>query len=187
MQAIPRRSFFTGAVRYTALFFALGSSMLVTGCSAVTDLENWIPIALASVAMIVKLLGPIVPAPVAVIIAAIQVGFSDLLTAIQNYKAGTGVLSDISNAITDIETSFASFFAALNVPAALLATIEGLAQLIMSTIQWFANKISPASTTTSAVIMGTKITYAPVKRSPAQYKSAWNTECVAMKHPEVRL
>jgi hypothetical protein len=187
MQAIPRRSFFTGGARYVALFFALGSSMLVTGCSAVTDLENWVPIALAAVAMITKLLGPIIPAPVAVIVAAINIGFSDLLTAIQNYKAGTGVLSDISNAITDIEASFANFFAALNVPSALLATIEGLAQLIMSTIQWFANKISPSSTTTSAVIMGTKITYAPVKRSTATFKNDWNSECVAMKHPEARL
>jgi hypothetical protein len=181
---LTRRAF---AVSSSKAIFAviLGASML-TGCSAVTDLENWIPVALSAVSAIVKLLGPIVPAPVAATIMLISAGFSALLTALQNYKAGTGILADVTNAIAAVESAFSSFFASLNVPAALLNTIEGLAAIILSTLQAFANELG-SSTTASATLSGGKVAYTPEKRSVSKFRKDWNAEAVKDGVPEARI
>lgn len=175
--------------RFIGLLAAGAGAAMVPlgGCSAVTDLENWIPVALSAVAAIVKLLGPMVPAPVAATIVLIQAGFSALLTALQNYKAGSGVLANVSNAIAAVESAFASFFASLNVPADLLATIEGLGAILLSTIQAFANEINPASTAVSATLMGAKVAYTPQKRSVSKFRSDWNTEAVKDGYPAGRI
>lgn len=185
---ITRRDFASTSAKGLLAFLVISATGL-TGCSAVTDLENWIPVALTAVSAIVKLLGPIVPAPVAAIIVLIQAGFSALLTAIQNYKAGTGILSDITNAITAIEMSFANFFQTISVPSTLLNLIEGLAGIILSTIAAFANQINPAPApvTASATVGGTRVAYTPQKRSVKRFRSDWNALCVANSHPEGRI
>src|SRR5271154_3303840 len=96
---LSRRKF---ASSLALAFVAFSSSVGLTGCSAIADLEAWIPVALTAVSQIVKLLGPIVPAPVAAAIVLIQAAFSALLTTLQNYKKGTSVLSDIANAIAAV-------------------------------------------------------------------------------------
>ena len=180
---------FVGHLSKSAAVLALASTTIpLTGCNAVTDLENWIPVALTSVSAIVKLLGNVIPAPVATTIALIQAGFSALLTAIKNYQAGSGVLADITNAITAVESAFASFFTTLNVPTGLLNTIEGLAQIILSTIQAFANQINPASITRAALTVGgQQVPVSPVKRSVKKYRSDWNAACVQYGHPEAEI
>lgn len=180
-----RRTF----VGHLALAGTVGTAMIAeVGCSALDDLKDWIPVALTSVAAIVKLLGPIIPAPVQATIVLIQSGFSALLTAIQNYQAGTGILSDVTNAITAVEDAFASFFQQLSIPASLLNLIEGLAGIILSTIAAFANEISPSTvTSTTAKVGAAQISYTPVKRSIRKFRSDWNAMCVANSHPEARI
>jgi hypothetical protein len=187
MMALTRRDFNRSILTGSLALATVGTSIELEGCNAVSNLENWIPVALTAVSAIVKLLGPVVPAPVAVAITLIQAGFSALLTAIQNYKAGTGVLADIANAIAAVESAFQSFFSSLNIPTALLDTIEGLASIIISTIQAFANEITPTSVVTSLAIGGTRLAVAPVKRNPKQFKDSWNAECAATHHPEARI
>jgi hypothetical protein len=184
---LNRRQFATSSIRGLLAFAAISASGL-TGCNAITDLENWIPVALTAVSAIVKLLGPIVPAPVAAAIVLIQAGFSAILTAIQNYKAGSGILSDIQNAITAVEAAFASFFQSLSVPSGLLNTIEGLAGIILSTIAAFANQIGPSpAPLPTARVSGNTVSYAPQKRSVSQFKSDWDKMCVQSGHPEARI
>lgn len=183
---ISRRNFALGSAKALMAFVAVASIPL-GGCSAVTDLENWIPVALTAVSAIVKLLGPVIPAPVAATIVLIQMGFSALLTAIQNYKSGSGVLADIANAIAAVETAFQNFFASLSIPSTLLSTIEGLASIIISTIQAFANEINPASTTTSMTVGGRQLAVSPVKRSLRKFKEDWNTECLKDGAPSARI
>jgi hypothetical protein len=182
---ITRRRLTQGS--WLLLLTPLLGSMALTGCSAVTDLENWIPVALTAVSAIVKLLGPVVPAPVAVAITLIQAGFSALLTAIQNYKAGTGVLSDIANAIAAVESAFQGFFASLSIPSGLLATIEGLASIIISTIQAFGNEITPTSVTASLTVGGAHLAVTPVKRDLRKFKADWNAECLKDGAPSARI
>jgi hypothetical protein len=180
-----RRSFATGTAKW--LMIALfAPTILMTGCNAITDLENWIPVALTAVSQIVKLLGPLVPPQVTAAIAVIQAAFAALLTAIQNYKSGSGVLADIANAISAVESAFSSFFASLNVSSTLVATIEGLAAIIISTIQAFANEIGPAPPAMLAV-NGKAVPVTPKKRSVKQFKSDWNAECASLGHPEAKL
>lgn len=167
-------------------FAVVSSGLGFIGCSAVTDLENWIPVALTSLSAIVKLLGPIVPPEVSAIIAIITAGFSALLTALKNYQSGNGVLTDVTNAVAAIESAFQNFFASLGVPSALLNTIEGLASILLSTLQAFANEISP-NPTLSASVGGRNVSYTPQKRSVSRYKRDWNTECVSMGHPEAQI
>jgi hypothetical protein len=182
---LTRRKF----IGYVGMAAAVGTSLFTAGCNAITDLKNWIPVALTSVAAIVKLLGPLVPAPVQATIVLIEDGFSALLTAIQNYQAGTSVLSDVTNAISAVETAFASFFQSLSVPSTLLNLIEGLAGIILSTISAFAAQISPASAITKpqAMLGGRQVTYTPVKRSIGKYRSDWDAMCVQAGHPEARI
>lgn len=181
-----RRRFFQ---KFGALVATVALAPYLVGCSALTDLKAWIPIALAAVAAIVKLLGPVVPLPVSAIITLIQAGFAALLAAIESYQSGKGVLADITNAIAAIEAHFQSFFAALNVPLALLNLIEGLTSIILSTIQAFANELSPGTTTTgtTARVGGHTIAITPKKRNVAQFRSAFNAECVSGGHPEAQL
>jgi hypothetical protein len=185
-----RRSFAKSLSTGFFLLLAFGSTVFLGGCNAVSDLENWIPVGLTALAAIVKLLGPLVPPQVAAAIAIVQAAFSAVLTAIKNYKAGTGVLSDIANAIAAVESAFQSFFASLNVPQSLLDIIEGLGEIIISTIQGFANEIGPAPVATAvAVSIGGNKTFSvkPAKRSLKQFKHDWNAQCVKFGHPESQL
>jgi hypothetical protein len=180
-----RRQFAGNLAKGMLAFLAFSSSAL-TGCNAVSDLEAWIPVALTAVSQIVKLLGPLVPAPVSAAIAIIQAAFAALLTAIQNYKKGSGILADIAAGIAAVESAFNSFFATLNVPSALIDTIEGLAAIIISTIQAFAGEIGPAPAPTFAV-NGKAVPVTPKKRSVNQFKTDWNTECVLRGTPQAEI
>jgi hypothetical protein len=181
---INRRQF-AGSLTKGVLAFLVFSSSILTGCNAVSDLETWIPVALTAVSQIVKLLGPVVPAPVAAAIAIIQAAFAALLTAIQSYQKGSGVLADIANGIAAVESAFSTFFAALNVPSVLLDTIEGLAAIIISTIQAFAGEIGPAPATFA--INGKAVPVTPVKRSAKQFTADWNAECVKQSVPQAEI
>jgi hypothetical protein len=181
-----RRKFATSIMKWAMVALFVPVTFMTQGCNAVTDLENWIPVALTAVSQIVKLLGPVVPAPVAAAIAVIQSAFAALLTVLQNYKKGASVLADIQNAIAAVEAAFQSFFATLGVPSGLLATIEGLAQIILSTIAAFANSIGGAPPAMVA-INGKAVPVSPKRRDVKQFKSAWNAQCVASGHPEASI
>jgi hypothetical protein len=182
---LSRRGFATSVTKWMMILL-FAPTIVMTGCNAVSDLENWIPVALTAVSQIVKLLGPAIPAPVSAAIAIIQAAFAALLSAIQNYKKGSGVLADIANGIAAVEAAFNSFFATLNVPSALIDTIEGLAAIIISTIQAFAGEIGPGPAPTLA-INGKAIPVTPKKRSINQFKSDWNTECVLRGQPQAEI
>lgn len=179
-----RRTFAGTLSKALLAFVAFSSSVGMTGCNAVTDLENWIPVALSAVSAIVKLLGPVVPAPVAAIIVLIQAGFSALLTALKNYQAGTGVLADIANAYNDVVSAFASFFSSLNIPAALLSTIEGLGDILISTLEAFAAKIG-----VSTAAVSTKFTRSvpALYRSSSKFRSDWNAYAVSKGVPQAEI
>jgi hypothetical protein len=166
-----------------ALVLASGASVTMTGCNPITDLENWIPVALAALSGIVKILGVSNP-----IIALIQAAFAALLAALQNYKAGTGPISDVANAVSDVETSFQNFFASLNIPAALLNTIEALGTVILSTLQGFANLV--LGTTTASMVYklaGRTVAFTPQKRTIRRFKKDYNAAAVAGGHPEIEM
>jgi hypothetical protein len=181
-----RRNFATSIMKWAMVALFVPVTFMAQGCSAVTDLENWIPVALTAVSQIVKLLGPVVPAPVSAAIAVIQAAFAALLTTLQNYKKGTSVLSDISNAIAAVEAAFQSFFSTLGVPSGLLSTIEGLAAIILSTIQAFASEIAPTPPAMMA-INGHAVPVTPKKRSVKTFRADWNAQCVSSGHPEAEL
>jgi len=160
------------------------------GCSfesVVTQLKNWVPVALSALNGILKILGAVVPPQVTAIITLIQAGFAALLAAIQNYQSGKGVLADIVSAISAIEANFQQFFASLNVPSGLLATIEGLATILLSTISAFAAELSPAPTPASVQVGGNRVSYGPVKRSVKTFRSDWNRSCTQSGHPEAEI
>lgn len=186
MRSLGRRKFATSIMKWAMVALFIPTSFMLGGCNAVTDLENWIPVALTAVSQIVKLLGPVVPAPVAAAIALIQAAFAALLTVLQNYKSGGSVLADISNAIAAVESAFQSFFSTLGVPSGLLSTIEGLAAIILSTIQAFASEIAPTPPAMMA-INGHAVPVTPKKRNSKQFKSDWDSFCVAQGVPQAKL
>jgi rhamnogalacturonyl hydrolase YesR len=168
---------------FLAITAATLGSMLTTGCNAIDDLKAWIPIALSALSGILKILGTTSPT-----FALIQAAFAAVLAAIQNYQSGTGVLSDIVNAIADVESSFQNFFLSLKVSPTLLETIEALATVIMSTIQAFANQISPSTTTGgSFTVAGHRVTYTAQKRSIKQFEQDWNVICVERSQTGIEL
>lgn len=164
------------------------STLTLTGCNALKDFINWIPVGLSSLAALVKLLDGTISAGTQAIIVLIQAGFSALLTALQNLQSGKGLLADVTADVSEIESNFASFFASLNVPSTLLNLIEGLGDILLSTISGFLNSLGSSTTASATFKLGAKtVSYVPKKRSIKQYRSDWNAAAVAGGHPEAQI
>jgi hypothetical protein len=103
-------------------------------------------------------------------------------------RAPDGPISDVANAVSDVETSFQNFFASLNIPAALLNTIEALGTVILSTLQGFANLV--LGTTTASMVYklaGRTVAFTPQKRTIRRFKKDYNAAAVAGGHPEIEM
>lgn len=193
MQAIPRRSFFTGAVRYTAIFLALGSSIFgLAGCISLSALINIIVSALASLQ---TLLGSLIPPAAAVILTAVKAGLADLSAAIAQYDAApasekTTLLAKIDLLLTDIVSNFQLFINQVLPGAGTLVTvIEGIVELILSTIAGIRGDFPQSSTLSAMSIRMSRGTVAivPVRRDAKRFKKSFNTLVANAGYPQAEI
>jgi len=196
MQPLSRRSFAT----FTAKSFAalgIGSLMnLETACtfgSVWAEIQKYIPVGLSAFAAILSILtgSGIGVTAVSAIVALVKTGFADLSTAVSQYQDAptgqkTGLLGGISEAITVVEANLQSFWANLSIPdAKLAATIQGLLEVLTTTLAGFATQLPAPVTPVAMTAMRMKasltkqLSSAPVKRSPGKVKADFNAQLKA--------
>jgi hypothetical protein len=188
MNSNPTRRDFGKAAGLTALALATSTSpFLLSGCNVITDIENWVPIAQASVNSLEAILttNGINVGPVTAVLNDIQAGLAAVLGAAQQYAATTpapvGALQKIEAAFQAVVANFGKFLTQLNLPGGgLLNLISALVGLVLSTIAGFINRLPtpPAGFTVSFSVKtpGGFLTVVPKSRSRREYKKDFNSQ-----------
>jgi hypothetical protein len=148
-----RRTFLNRAARLVAAIAVLGVSLTLTGCSALTDLLNWIPVGLQAISSILSLLsgaGVVVGPAISTIIGLIQVGLADLRLAIVEYQSTVpppaGALAKIDTFLADLVSNIGNVLQQLPTgPASIITLVVGLFELVLSTIEGFLMQIPAAA------------------------------------------
>jgi hypothetical protein len=195
---ITRRDFGKYA---SAGLLALGTLDL-SSCSAsdvFTDIENWIPVGLSAFQGIVSILqGAGLVAPQAVpLIAAVITGLDDVLADVKAYEAivppPANALAKIQAALSLVVQNIQAMLAQLNVNGGtVLNVVEGLAEIILSTIAGFLNELpstGKASTTLSNTFRVGRdvVSYTPQVRTRGRFKKDYNRVAVANGYPGIQL
>jgi hypothetical protein len=179
------RRTFTARIASFVLFLAAGgSSLLISGCNVFADILNWVPVGEAALNSILAVLtgnGIVISPAVQSIVALIEAGFTALTAAVKEYQSTTpppvGALAKVETAFKDIVDNFSTFLAALNVSGSLLGIITGLAQVVLSTIAAFVNRL-PATVAVKGVrtsigsvkIGGSVVVVTPKVRNASAFK-----------------
>jgi hypothetical protein len=148
------RRTFTARISSLVLFLAAGgSSLLISGCNVFSDILSWVPVGEAALNSILTVLtgnGVVISPAVQAIISLIEAGFAALTAAVKEYQSATpppaGALAKVEEAFKAIVDNFTTFLEALNVSGGLLSIITGLAQVVLSTIAAFMNRLPPSMT-----------------------------------------
>ena len=182
------RRTFTRLGTFAILFASTGLSMLLSGCNVFSDIKAWLPIgeaALSSILLVLSSNGIILPAQVQTVVGLIKARFDALTAAIAEYQSTTpapvGALAKIETAFKDIVDNFSTFLQSLSVSSGLLGIIVGLAQIVLSTIAAFVNRL-PASVNVKAVrsrlnatmVGGRALVIVPKQRNTGQFRTDYN-------------
>jgi hypothetical protein len=165
-----------------------GITFAETGCSVFNDILNWIPVGEAAVNSILAVLtanGVLVGPQLQTYINLIEAGLAALTGAVKEYQSTTpapvGALAKIETAFKDVVDNFKTFLASLNVNAGLLGIVVGLAQIVLSTIAAFMNRLPAASSLRRSLtlneptrVSNTYFTVVPKERTRRAFKKDWN-------------
>lgn len=164
------------------------------------DILKYVPVGLSAFTAILSILtgSGIGLTAVTGIVTLIKVGFADLQTAVAQYQAAatgqkTTLLGQVWEALTVVEANIQSFWANLTIPdASLSATVQGLLEVITTTLMGYQTQITPSPTpapvspaTAQAVRMraalppGKMLAAVPVKRSVKQFREEFNAKLAA--------
>jgi hypothetical protein len=183
-------------VRVARTGAAITGVIFQAACGFVSDLENWIPVAIASMNSI-KLILSTNGFPLSANLTAI---FNDIIASLNAVKAAAveyssitpppvGALQKLQDAIKAVTDQLGTFLQQLNLPGGNIVTlIVGLAQIIISTIMAFANKLPPAPAgakvfrlSDSYRVSSVQFSVSPHERSRRQFRGDWNTQLDASK------
>ena len=152
-----RRTFTSRISAGLLLLAASGMSLFMAGCNVFADILSWVPVGEAALNSILAVLtgnGVIVTPVIQSVVSLIEAGFTALTAAVKEYQSTTppptGALSKVETAFKDIVDNFSTFLSSLSVSGSLLGIITGLAQVVLSTIAAFVNRL-PASTAMKSV------------------------------------
>ena len=185
---LTRRRFFghlagSALIARMALAGATGiTAVELSGCNVVTDIENWIPTGEAAVnAILAVLTANSIPISVGVSTFAglVETGLNDLLAAVKEYQATTpppvGALEKIQTILQDISDQFSSFTTSLSgVAAKVLAVVESLAEIVISTIGGFVGQLGTSASANLSLRLGAR-PVAAVHRTRRKFKHDWNS------------
>jgi hypothetical protein len=170
---------------------AIGEAMFLEGCDLETDIENWIPLgedAVTAIEAVLSANGIVIAPALSAIVTTIENGFTALQGAITEYKSTNpppvGALAKIETALNDVLQNFGQFTSGLSgVAAKVLTLVVDLADVVISTIQGFENRLGSGSQSAAArtSILAAKVNVAgqtkvvtPTKRSKGKFRSDWN-------------
>src|ERR1035437_9133292 len=152
---MTRRMFTKGAGTGLLVLATGGPALFTEGCTAAsvfTDIVNWAPVGKAAVQGIITLLqgAGIVSPGIGLLIPVILTGFDDLLADVKIYQSlnppPAGALAKIVEIFHLIVTNFQSMLAQLQINGGpIVSVVIGLAQVILSTIAGFLQKLPAAA------------------------------------------
>jgi hypothetical protein len=179
-----------------------GAGVLIEGCNAGTvfqDITAWLPTAEMAFAGIVTLLTPFLPPGATVLIGEVNAAFQVVAAAVTEYENAPAadkatLLGKIRVALAATSDQIQAFLNAVNIPGnPLIAVALGLAQILISAIEGFLNKIpAPAGAKvhlarTSIHCSGVTVVVVPKVRTLSAFKAAYNQVADTNGHPEIEL
>jgi hypothetical protein len=197
---MTRRDFGKSAGTGLLLLATAGSSSMLVGCgtsssSIFNEIAAWEPIGKSAVQGIITLLegvGLIAPG-MPLLISAILAGFDELIADVKAYQAmnppPANALDRIVAVFNLIVGNFQDMLAQLMVSVnPIIATVIGLAQVILGTIAGFLANLPKAARLSGVFSVGREaVTYSAQLRSRKQFKHDFNSIAVAGGHPEIQL
>lgn len=177
---ITRREF-GKAVGVTALGGTLGMTTMGLSCSSIfTDITNYVPVGIAAFQEVLSLLDPTQEAALAPIIQAVKAAFADLAAIVAQYNAApaankASLVGKISTAISAVMAELQQFWNDANLPnSPLAATIEGVLQIILSTLGAFLPLLGAKVVALPAKYGAKSVKFSPAKRTQKQFKADVN-------------
>lgn len=167
----------------------------MTGCNVFDDIENWIPVGEAAFEGIITLLkgAGLVDPIITGLVGTILTSFNDLLAAVKAYEAinppPVGALAKIQAIFSLIISNFENLLGQIS-SNPIVSTVIGLAQIILSTIAGFVNKLPANSSVTLSntfKVSNQTVSYIPQYRTIGAFKKAYNKVALAEGHPEIEL
>jgi hypothetical protein len=182
-----------------ALCLVLAFSMVACSTTWVVDLETYLPVAVAGATGIISILvssgalGPVIPAEVSAVEAAVTDGLNLLCGTPVNNQCNpasligqfaasptmAGLLTKIQSTIADIQANLQKWLSLIHIKNSVLqATISAAISLILTTLSAIAARISPVAM--AAVHSGRKAAMAAIVKAPkmpisaAQFKAQLN-------------
>lgn len=180
------------------LLLAIGSSMVMVGCSVFDDILTWIPVGLTALQGIVTVLGTLIPPGAMQVLVLIKLGFTDLQATVSQYNSDTNpadkatLLAKIRTILADLVTNFQSFLGDLSLGNnPIVNIVVGLANIILAAIAGFEGQL-PATTAKLLGVtfrVGNKVQTVTPKfyKKTSMFKSDYNAVCVQYNHPELEL
>lgn len=174
---------------------AVGMSFAAAGCSfesIFATISAFVPVGLSALAGIIALIpGLSVASP---ILLAVKAAFADLSAIVTEYQNAPSadkatLLGKITTALSAVIDNFQTFVSSLSIPSGVATLVEGFASLILSTLEGFANALTPTATAPAiqARLSTRTIQVSPARRSVKDFKKQWNALASANGHPEVEL
>ena len=196
MEAITRRGF-TG--RMLAGAGAVYLAGVNTACwlsgSVFASIMTYVGIGLTAFQAVVSLLDPPLALALAGTIALVKAGFADLQLAVQDYNNApaadkTTLKNRIAVVLQDLQFEIQKFWSNLNLPGPLGTLVEGLLNIILSTLAGFAGQlpapITPPASVEKMKALAKTITVTPQVRNKSQFESDFNAKWAASGRPPVK-
>jgi hypothetical protein len=185
---ISRREFASVSAK-GLLAVAAVSSLMLGGCVSLPDLINIIAAALTSLGTLVA---PYLPAGGSALLANVKAALADLSGAIQQYDAAPAsdkatLLAKVDLFLNAFTTNFQGFISqVLPGAGAIVALIEGLASLILSTIAGIRGGLPNPPAAMRTMRIGS-MQVVPKAMDAKQFKAAFNALCAANGQAEAEL
>ena len=192
METMTRREFGAYVVKGGALVLVaasgVSSSVLLSGCGVIQDIETWVPEGIAAVNAIENLLisngFPVTGVALVAFndtIDALNLVLNTAKTYASTNPPPSGALQKLQAAIAAVVSNLSAFLQAVQIPdMGLISLIVSLAQIIISTILGFANQLPTATQLVQQAkrrtwkVGATSFNVQAQKRSPKQFKHDFN-------------
>jgi hypothetical protein len=172
------------------LGFAAIASIPLGGCISIPALIN---IVVAAIGSLQTILGTLMPPAALVVLNLVKAGLADLGAAVAQWRAAPAsskgtFLAKINLLLSDIVANFQSFLSQV-LPGAgtIVALVESVAQLILSTIAGIAGDLPQPAMSISVRLSRGTVPVIPTKRDAKQFKSQFNALVTQAGYPQAVL
>lgn len=176
-----RRAFLGRLTRDAALILLAGGvSYFTGGCNVLSELATWVPIGLQGFSIVLGAINPVAGSALAIAFTTASGLWTALQSAIANYNstshAGATGLQKVVAAIDALSGSLDQIVAALpvSIPAAVLVGVKAGLALLISTLNYFAQKYAGTSPAPAARTARMAVYTVPPAPKVGDFKTAFN-------------